>query len=446
MKMLPGTAPGGGTASGRDGWGATGYMRFGILCVLLLGGGFGTWAATASLASAVIATGQLRVETNRQVVQHPDGGVVGAIAVRDGDVVSAGDLLIQLDDTLLLSEVAVLESQLYELMARRGRLEAAQLDDPDIRFDPELIEVASARPDVNALMTGQVALYGAQRETMAKEEDVLVERAAQLDEQAAGAEAEITSLERQSALIEEELVDKRALLERGLIQKPQVLSLEREAARLLGQAGQLRSQVARIKGQKAELEVERLRIKTTMREQSLSELRELGFKELELKQRRLALREQIDRLDIRAPVPGTVFDMTIHAVKSVVRPAEPVLYVVPNNSELVVDAQLEPINRDQVTKNQAATLRFSAFNSRTTPEIFGHVVTVSPDAIVNEQTGRSFFKVEIGVDDGELVKLDGQELVAGMPVEVYIQTGERTALNYLMKPMTDYFNKALRED
>ena len=181
-----------------DGWGGQGYIRFGLICVLLLGGGFGGWAATASLKGAVIASGQLRVETNRQVVQHLDGGVVGDIKVRDGDTVEAGEILIRLDDTLLRSELVTLESQLYEIMARIGRLEAAQIEKPVIDFDDELLQVASLNPEVSSLIEGQKTLYNAQREAMAKQMEVLDERKIQFSEQITGAEAEVASLERQS--------------------------------------------------------------------------------------------------------------------------------------------------------------------------------------------------------------------------------------------------------
>ncbi|HSF94679.1 MAG TPA: HlyD family efflux transporter periplasmic adaptor subunit, partial [Thermohalobaculum sp.] len=193
------------------------------------------------------------------------------------------------------------------------------------------------------------------------------------------------------------------------------------------------------------IEIERLRMVATRREEAISNLRDLGYRELELKEQRIALNEKLSRLDIRAPLAGVVLDMTVHALKSVVRPAEPVLYIVPTDSDLVVDAQVEPIHIDTVHSGQEAVLRFSSFNARTTPELFGKVSKVSPDAFFDEATKRSFYRAEVLLDEGELAKLEGQELVAGMPVEVFIQTGERTPINYLVKPITDYFNRAMRE-
>lgn len=435
-----------GAAASDDGWSGKGFIRFGLICVLILGGGFGGWAATASLSGAVIATGQLRVETNRQIVQHLDGGVVGEIFVRDGDQVEAGEVLIELDDTLLSSELAALESQLFEIMARRGRLEAAQIDSPDISFDPEILERAQTNPQIDALIKGQSSLHAAKRESVEKEIAVMNERKLQLEDQIVGTDAEVASLTEQSRLIGKELADMQALLKKNLVQAGRVLSLEREAARLQGEAGRLISQTAQLRGQISQIDIEALRMEATIREEAITELRELGFRELELKERRLSLKERLSRLEIRAPRPGMILDMTVHAIKSVVRPAEPILYVVPNDSELIVEAQVEPINRDEIGTGQETVLRFDGLNARTTPELMGRVKTISAAAITDEQTGLSFFKAEVTLNDGEIEKLVGEELVEGMPVSVYIQTGERTPFNYLFRPVTDYFETALKEE
>ncbi len=429
-----------------DGWGAGGYIRFGIFCVALLAGGLGGWAATAKLKGAVISSGHLRVESQRQVVQHLDGGIVGEILVREGDVVGAGEVLIRLDGTTLLSELAVLESQLYELMARRGRLVAEQTDKLGITFDPELLAVAGADDEVRALVDGQQSLFEARLNTMEREIEVMHERQVQIREQISGSEAEIESLRRQNELIAEELVGQRKLLKKGLAQASRVLALDREAARLEGQRGQVVAQAARLKGQISELEIELLRLGASRREDAITKLRDLGFRELELKERRIALNERLARLDVRSPLGGVVLDMTVHALKSVVRAAEPILYIVPSDSALVVDAQVDPIHIDSVHAGQEAVLRFSAFNTRTTPELFAIVSKVSPDAVVDEATQQSYYRAEVLLKEGELLKLEGQELVAGMPVEVFIQTGGRTPINYLLKPITDYFNRAIREE
>jgi HlyD family secretion protein len=427
-------------------WAARSFIRSGLFIVLLLLGGLGGWSAFAKLSGAVVTSGKLRVETERQVVQHPDGGVVGEILVREGDFIDAGEVVIRLDGSTLLSELAVIESQLFELMARRGRLTAEQNDKDELSFDPELLEIAAGRPEVARLIEGQSDLFAARRETLERELAVLTERQQQIREQIVGSEGEAAALLRQSQLIEDELVGQRQLLAQGLAQANRVLSLEREAARLEGERGQMLAQTAQLKGQISEIEIERLRLASSRREEAIRELRDIGFRELELAERRIATRDKLDRLEIRAPVGGIVYDMTIHALKAVVRPAEPILYIVPSDAQLVIDTQVEPIDIDQLYPGQEAVLRFSAFNQRTTPELFGTVVRVSPDAFTEESTGRNYFIAEVDLNPGEIEKLEGNTLMPGMPVDVFIQTHAQTPINYLMKPLTDYFSRAMREE
>ncbi|MEL6336668.1 MAG: HlyD family type I secretion periplasmic adaptor subunit [Pseudomonadota bacterium] len=430
----------------RDGWSGQGYGAIGLVCVLILAGGFGGWAATATLAGAVVSQGQLRVESQRQVVQHPEGGVVGEIHVREGDVVDAGSVVIELDGTRLRSELAALEGQLFEIIARRGRLQAEQAEQDVILFDAEVLQVALERQAVQALVDGQRSLFEARRRSTAQEREVYLERKRQVEQQIIGVDAELASLVRQKELAEEELGDVRSLADKGLARMDRVMALEREAARLLGQEGQRIARKAELGGQMAEIDDQLLSLDAGRREEAITELRELGFRELELKERRIQLLDQLSRLAIRAPRSGIIYDMQVHALKSVIRPADPILYVVPNDSGLVVEARVEPQHIDQVYVGQEAVLRLSAFNARTTPEVFGNVLNVSADAFTEQSTGRSFYKVDVTIQPDEFAKLNGLELVAGMPAEVFMQTGDRTPIEYLVQPMTDYINRAWRED
>ncbi|MGF1502777.1 MAG: HlyD family type I secretion periplasmic adaptor subunit [Paracoccaceae bacterium] len=429
-----------------DKWSPKGFIRFGLIVVAILVGGLGTWGATAKLAGAVVATGELRVTAKQQVVQHPDGGVVGDIFVKDGDLVEGGEVLVELSGTSLRSELAALESQIYELMARRGRLTAEQIGQSDIDFDDELLAAAAENEEVASLVRAQEALFRARIETMNAELKVMGERQSQTDEQIEGAQAELASLSEQSALIAQELKSMMRLRDQGLAREDRVKGLEREAARLRGQSGQMKAQIAQLKGQISELEVEKIRMRATRIEEANTQLTEIGFRELELKERRIQLQEQLDRLAIRAPRSGIVYDMRIFALKSVIRPAEPILFIVPIDTGMVIEAKVEPISIDQVYIGQEAALRFSAFNSRTTPELVGHVTQKSADSFQDEQTGITYYKVEIQLNEGELAKLEDLELIAGMPVETFIQTDERTPFNYLMRPLTDYINRAWREE
>lgn len=426
-------------------WSARGYIRFGVFGVLILVAGVGGWGATAEIAGAVIASGQLRVTAQQQVVQHPDGGVVGEILVADGDRVEGGDVLIRLNGTSLRAELAALEGQLYELMARSGRLEAEQLGAETISFDPELIEVAARDPEVRKLMDGQTALFEARKRTMRREIEILDERKGQIREQITGAEAEIAALKRQSELIQKELADQQRLLDRGLAQASRVLSLQREAARLEGQAGQMMAQNARLKGQISELEIEQIRMEDSRREEAIAELREIGFRQVELVQKRIQIQERLDRLEIRAPRAGIVYDLKVHALKSVVRPADPVMFIVPVDTGLVIETRVATTDRDNVWETQEAAVRFTALPTRTSPELTGYVHRISADKFTDEQSGVEFYKVEVDLPDEEWDKLSEFELSAGMPVEAHIQTVMRTPLEYMVKPITDYIAHAWRE-
>ncbi len=420
-------------------------ILLGAVALTLLVGGFGLWSVTTEIAGAVVAGGQVEVEQNRQVVQHPDGGVVAKILVKDGDLVAAGAPLIQLDGTLLTSELTIVEGQFFEILARRGRLEAERDDAATITFPTELTNFAQSRPEIAALMKGQERLFSARAETEANEIDQLQRRRGQIASQIDGITAQRASADSQLRLIDAELTDLKQLLDRGLTQASRVLALEREKARLEGSVGELDASRAEAEGRVTEIDIEILKRGSTRREDANSQLRDLGYRELELAERRRSLIEQIDRLDIRAPVAGIVHALQVTTPRSVIRAAEPVLYLVPQDRPLVIAARVAPIHVDEVRIGQEVTLRFAAFDSRTTPELFGQVSRVSADALVDEASKTSYYRAEVVLDPGELSKLDGHTIIPGMPVEVFIRTGERTPLAYLVKPFAEYFNRAFRE-
>lgn len=424
---------------------ARGSVLFGLLTLALLVGGFGLWAASTKIAGAVVAPGQVEVEQNRQIVQHPDGGVVATIFVKNGDVVAAGAPLIQLDGTLLMSELAIVEGQFFEILARRGRLEAERDDASSLNFPAELVEAAKTRPDIAALRAGQEKLFAARQETAANELEQLQKRRAQIVNQIEGIAAQRRSASDQLGLIEQELTDLKSLLERGLTQAGRVLALERERARLDGTAGELDAARAEAEGKVTEIDIEILKRGSTRREEANSQLRDLGYRELELAERRRSLIEQIDRLDIRAPVAGIVHALQVTTPRSVLRAADPVLYIIPQDRPFVIAAQVMPINVDEIAVGQEVALRFAAFDSRSTPELFGQVRQISADALTDEASRVSFYRTEIVLEAGELAKLGGRAVIPGMPVEVFIRTGERTPLAYLVRPLAEYFNRAFRE-
>ena len=427
-------------------WGAWRHVILGGVAMVVLVGGVGVWSAFASIAGAVVAMGQLKVESNRQVVQHLDGGVVKEILVKEGDVVEAGEVMVRLDDKLMVGELAIAEGQLYEIMARRGRLIAERDGLAAPVFNDEVRDAARKNPEIASLLQGQERLYSARATSMIGQKEQLRERQLQIREEISGADAQSVALQSQLELVGRELKDLRGLLAKGLAQASRVLALERENARLLGQTGEIKANIARLKGQISEIEIQLLGLDSTQREEAITELRDFEYRENELREQRNSLIETLDRLEVRAPRPGRVLGMTIYALRSVVRPAEPILYIVPSDEELVVEARIETINIDQIYPGQDARLRFSAFSARTTPEVAGKVVKVSPDTFTDEATGFSYYSAELKFDIAELDAFNELELIAGMPVETYIQTGERTPYSYFTKPLTDYFNKALREE
>lgn len=426
-------------------WRATLPAAVGFSALALLLGGLGIWGTQTKLSGAVISSGIVEVQSNRQVVQHPEGGVVGEILARDGDYVMAGQPLLRLDGTFLMSELTIVEGQLVEIHARKARLEAERNGDEEIVVPEALGTFLRDDAVIRTVIDGQRRLFLARRETIAKQTEQLLEQKAQAESQIDGTEAQLVSLRQQIDLITEELTDQQSLLNRGLTQASRVRSIRREKARLIGDVGRLEADVARLKGQIAGTGIEILTLEAARREEANAELRDLQFREVELAERRVALKERLSRLDIRAPVTGTVYGSEVYALQSVVQPAAPMMYVVPRDTPLLVAARVDAVHIDQVYAGQPATLRFPAFNQRQTPELSGHVVNLSADAFTDERTGFNFYRVEVVPDEDQLERLNGQVLLPGMPVETFIRTDERTPLSYLIKPFADYFVKAFRE-
>ncbi|WP_171169670.1 HlyD family type I secretion periplasmic adaptor subunit [Ruegeria sp. HKCCA0370] len=426
-------------------WGIKIPALVGFLALGILVGGLGLWAVKTRLAGAIVSSGVIEVQSNRQVVEHPDGGVVGEIFVRDGDTVASGDLLLRLDDTFLSSEQTIVESQLFDLLARRARLEAERDGLTSEELAARLAEVQKEYDIDPDLIAGQQNLFDARLETLSKQDEQLRKQLVQIESEIAGTQAQLVSLRRQTELIEAELKDQQSLLSRGLTQNSRVLALQREEASLTGEIGKLEASVARLKGQIASTEIKIVELTATRREEAITTLRDVQAQVAELWERRLSLAERLARLEIRAPVSGTVYGSQVFALQSVIQPGEPMMYVVPQDTPLLVAARVDAIHVDQLHVGQSVALRFPAFNQRETPELEGQVNNVSADTFTDEQSGFTFYRAEVVLNDGEVDRLNGQELLPGMPVETLIKTDERTPLSYLVKPMADYFNRAFRE-
>ena len=403
------------------------------------------WGIGTELDGAIVAHGQIQVESNRQIVQHPDGGVVATIAVIEGQTVAPGDLLLSFDGSLLASELAIVEGQLFESQARRARLEAERDDASAPVIPPDLAAIAAQRPDVAEQVDGQLRLFDARRDTLSRQSEQLARRKDQILSQITGIDAQSAALGTQLDLIERELADQQALLDKGLAQAGRVLALQREQASLEGRIGELTAARAQAEGRETEFDLEILRLAAARREEASTLLRDIGSTELELAERRRALIERIARLDVRAPVGGTVLGLAVTTPRAVIRPADPILYIVPQDRPLVIAAQIPPLHVDEIHIGQSVRVVLPAFPSRTTPELEGTLALVSADALSDQATGQSFYRAEITLAPDQLSRLGDLALLPGMPVESYIRTGARTPMAYLLKPFTDYFRAAFRE-
>lgn len=426
-------------------WPVHGPIILGCLTTVALVAGTVLWGMNTTITGAIITSGQLEVELHRQIVQHADGGTVAEIHVTEGALVHAGDLLLRLDGTLAQSELAIVEAQFYEILARRGRLEAERDDALSITYPAQLITAAAASPEVAALMAGQSKLFEARLDTLSQQLAQMAKRQTQTESLIIGIDAQARALAEQQRLIGDELATQRELLDKGLAQVSRVLALEREEVRLAGELGSLMASRAQSEARITESEIEILRLEAARREDASTALPEIGYRELELAEQRRALLETISRLDIRAPVSGVVLNLQVTTPRAVIRTAEPLLYLIPQDRPLRVAVKVPTVHIDQVHQGQTAKLVFSAFSTRTTPEVFGTVTAVSPDVLTDDATRVQYYRAEIELNEGEIEKLGAQKLLPGMPVESYIRTEERTPLQFLLKPFTDYFNRAFRE-
>jgi HlyD family secretion protein len=407
--------------------------------------GLGGWAALTSFAGAVIAPGQLVVESEVKKVQHPTGGVIGELLVKDGDHVRAGDVLVRLDETQTRANLDVTRKALDELAARRARLEAERDGLPEVAFPRHLMAWQASDPEIAALLEGESRLFAARLASRDGQRAQLTERAAQLKEEVTGLTEQAAAKAREIALIGTELRGVRELYAKNLVPITRVTALERDGARLEGERGQLIASIASARGKIAETKLQILQVDADMRTEVGKDLAEIRGKWSELVEKRVAAEDQLKRVDLRAPQNGVVHQMSVHTVGGLVTPTEPAMLIVPDADRLTVEVRVQPQDIDSVRQGQAAVLRFSAFNARTTPEIGGEVTRVSADVTTDPKTGRSYYTARIGLSGAELARLGEVRLVPGMPVEAHLQIGERTVLSYLVKPLTDQIAKAWRE-
>ncbi|MGB5557852.1 MAG: HlyD family type I secretion periplasmic adaptor subunit [Paracoccaceae bacterium] len=434
------------TATPRELIPVTGFVTLGTLAIVVFFGGFAVWALGVRIAGAVIAPGQIAAAAGHRAVQHPDGGALEAVFVREGDMVQAGAILARIEGDDLRSELVVTKNRLAEIAARRARLAAERDGASGLVFNAGAGTVASVDGSFSALMSGQVQLFEARQDSRRNQMEQLRSQSARIESQKTGVAAQLSALEEQRKLIAAELASQASLLAKGLVPSATVQALRREAARLAGAIGEVQATLAELAERKAELKAARYGIDVTRREEAIAGLRDLDFTERELLEQRRTLQARIARLDIRAPISGIVLGLGELGQGAVIRPAEDLLTLVPQDGGLTVEAMIHPMHIDQIQPGQAVVLRLSALDARTTPELSGTLARVSPDA-VEDETGRTrFYTATIELDDAQLARLpQGASLRPGMPVEVFIRTGDRSPFSYLAKPFSDYFNRAFRD-
>lgn len=421
------------------------HLRLGTAVIALLLVGLGGWSALANISGAVIASGALVVESNVKKVQHPTGGIVGELRVREGDHVQAGDVLVRLDETLTRANHAITSKALDEMFARKARLEAERDDRQTIEFPQTLLDRGNDA-DVGALIKREQRAFEIGRAAREGEKEQLREQIAQAKQSIEGYQVREQAKAEEIVLIERELKGTRELWSKKLIPISRLTKLEREATRLEGERGQIMSLISETRGKIAETELKILQVDRDVRDQVGKDLREVEAKIGELVERKIAAEDQLKRVDIRAPQTGQVHELSVHTIGGVIAAGEPIMLIVPDGDKLNVKVKVRPADIDQLHLGQPAVLRFSAFNQRTTPEINGSVSRISADVTTDEHTGIDYYVVRIDVTENELLRLDNLKLVPGMPIEAFIKTGERTAISYLMKPLTDQMQRALRGD
>jgi HlyD family secretion protein len=422
------------------------WMLFGLLVVVTLPGSIIGWSAVAEISGAVIGAGTVTVESSAKTIQHLDGGIVSEIRVRNGDRVEHGDILVRLDETSARATLGIVNARLTELYAEQARLESEHLGIAEPPFPEELTRAAVQDARIATLLKAQRSLFAARQARQTGEKSLLNQQIEQFGEQTRGLMAEHEAKTRQAKLIHQEMGSVRPLLSQGLYTQSRFLALEREAARLDGDIGKLAGDIARTRMAVTEIRLKIAQIDKDYLQTVLTEMREAQGRIAELEEQRIAAADRLARTEIRAPRSGYVHNLAVHTIGGVVSPATPMMEIIPDTDQLVIEVRVPAHEVDQLRQEQPATIRLAAFDQRTTPALPGKVKKVSPAQLTDPSTGTAYFTVIVEIDPVELRRLGpGKRLVPGMPAEAFIQTDSRTVLSYLMKPLSDVLAQALRE-
>ncbi|SCW97121.1 membrane fusion protein, epimerase transport system [Pseudomonas sp. NFACC05-1] len=421
----------------------TPVRRVGYVMLLVTFGLFGGWAALAPLDSSALAPGVVTVKSYRKTVQHLEGGIVRELRVHDGDLVKTGDVLLVLDNTQARSEMETTRSQLIAALQLQARLEAERDALPEPLAVPAL---DPADPRVQEARDSEARIFQTRRTSLLGEIGLQEKTIGQIEEQIRGFKAIIASKQALAASYQEEIVDLRALLAEGFVDKQRLREQERSLSRLQTEIAESQSEIAQAHVHIDEARLKILQLKKTFASEVAGLLGDARTKVYELRERLATLRDRDQRTDILAPESGMVMGMTVHTLGAVVSPGTALLDIVPANEELIIEAQVSPMDIDRIALGKLADIRFSAFKSSTTPVIEGQLVQISADRLINKDTGTAYYLARVALTDKGRQTLGNLTLVPGMPVEVLVNTGARTLLQYLIQPVSNVFARSLIED
>ncbi|WP_105425610.1 HlyD family type I secretion periplasmic adaptor subunit [Neorhizobium tomejilense] len=416
-----------------------------LLASAALVGGAGAWASVTNLSGAVVASGHFVVDSYVKKVQHPTGGVVGDIRVHEGDEVKAGDIVMRLDATQTRANLAIVTKRLDELAARLARLEAERDDLAAIVF-PDWLRARLDNADVGSAIHSEIRLFDFRTQSRQGKKAQLAERITQYEHEIEGLKAQEDAYQQGIEVLATEIGSLTALRQKGIVSDQRLNSLKTQLATYGGERGEKIAYQAQAAGRITETRLQILQVDQDLKTEVGRELREVQAQFGEYVERKIAAEDELRRIDIIAPQSGIVHQLAVHTVGGVVAPADPIMLIVPEGEDLALEVQIAPKDIDQIQPGHKTVLRMSAFNLRTTPELNGYVSRIAADLTVDERTGRSYYLVRISVPHEEISKLEGLSLVPGMPAEAMIRTGDRTALSYLIKPLSDQINRAFREE
>lgn len=418
--------------------------REGLAIVLIFGVGTAVWATQTQISGAVVAPGQLVLHNNDRKVQHPTGGVVGELNVRDGDIVKAGQILIKLDETIIRATLQGITKKIDELEARAARLNAERNGYSVLAF-PERLELRKSETDVAEIVETERSLYEARKAAHILRKQRLAERVQQLEQEAESLRADLDSKIKLASITDFEIKGLRTLDRQKLVTTQRMNNIERDAVNLTGQQSQLLASIAQTKGKIVETQMQSSSLDDELRADTTKELREAQAELAQQQEKKSAALDQLQRVDIRAPISGRVNELRVHAVGAVVTTAEPIMQIVPSEEQLELEVHVQPHDIDLLHVGQVASVRLNAFNRRTTPQIDAEVTRIAANVMKDEQTGALYYLARLTLGDHSLAEIKDLKLQAGMQAEALIKTVDRTPLEYLIKPLHDQMSRAMRE-